>query len=275
MDSFLPVELLRKVFLHSTESPGTHINILLVCRTTHAWLVPLIYHSITLTDLATIRRFVASHDVMHHRSRNFQFIRSLWIGSTPHDSCGWNVNGSSTDNPTGTISHLVWLCKNLERLTMLYHDFRPERWRAFEWTLPKSLKYLTLGPGLGPICPAKIFVSLDCYTGIFETFDRSFLQEILSSTSMKTIRYIVNSDRKTADNLKKLIVSTTKYLEGINIVIADSERWNEDKAVQMERMEAIARGTNVSVSRLQKGNWLEMLFAEHIGANNRFIYRYA
>ncbi|KAF8638202.1 hypothetical protein AX16_010548 [Volvariella volvacea WC 439] len=98
----LPPELVRKVFYLASSDQPTKLTLLQLCKAAYTWLIPALYHSITLRTSRQITTFHALHnddeydphddiqwshvipkDIHNQQlTKRLALIHSLWIGDT-------------------------------------------------------------------------------------------------------------------------------------------------------------------------------------------------
>jgi len=137
---------LIKVFLQSAILRSQALILSLVCKEAYAWITRVLYRSVTFStrdDLLNFQTTILSHPELA------QFIQSLYIGSTEHESMAKSVFGQFTwsNECLTTVRHLLAKSQNIERLALV--NLPPSNWHSIEEILPPRLKTLAVGPSYG------------------------------------------------------------------------------------------------------------------------------
>lgn len=180
------------VFLLAGQELSSIPPILLVCKPAHAWLLPLLYHSIEFITSDQISKFLRGHDIPDGPLNSpLSLIKNIYIGGTPTNP--GDLTYGSTNWPLTTLSRLLWLSHSLERLTILNLD--QNQWHKFNHTIPPSLEYLTIGPVHGTFRPQDIKQqsALKHFTSISTYMRDDEVQDIVCYPSMRTFRRILET----------------------------------------------------------------------------------
>ncbi|GJJ14940.1 hypothetical protein Clacol_009210 [Clathrus columnatus] len=146
------------VFLHSARSRNQALLLSLVCKEAYAWIVRVIYRSVTFTthvDLVKFQNTISNHPELAG------YIHSLYIGSTQHEKYPEAQTRSHSrikyDRPPRKLTwnhstlvivqELLSHSRNIERLALI--NLPPSNWSAIEGRLPARLKTLAIGPSYG------------------------------------------------------------------------------------------------------------------------------
>ncbi|KAF8155830.1 hypothetical protein B0H34DRAFT_850794 [Crassisporium funariophilum] len=237
---------------------------LLVCRSAHAWLQPLLYHSIEFTTSSQLSKFVSTHDIPNDPiETRFSLVRNMFIGRTPTNQ--GDLRYSSSNWPLTVVCRLLWLCTSLKHLTLL--DLDQNVWQLLEHSIPGSLEYLTLGPIHGPFRAQNLrqkpslrhFTSAQTYMRDDEVLD------IVCYPSLRTFRRISfgNSMAQLWAVDQVACVSKTQTLDKLEIVICGEPQITSPAWIVAQRnLEEMTDDARI-VIRQDVRDWIRIVYEEH------------
>lgn len=215
------------VFLWAALDASTISNLILVCKTTHAWILPILYHSISFTKASQLSSFLSSHDIPDDPIESrFALIENLHIGRTSSNNS--DLFYGSSNWPLTIVSRILWLSTSLKRLTIL--DLDQNKWRLFEHVIPASLEHLTLGPIHGPFHPQDLTrrPQLRSFTSVATYMRDDEVREVVLHPSMRVFRRVIPpfSSLETHAVSQVTCVEEAKTLESLQIVLTGSPENN-------------------------------------------------
>jgi hypothetical protein len=129
------------------------LSLSLVCSTSRAWIIPILYETVTLTTAEKIATFYAAlyRAAFDRRAGNYALaphVRHLWIGTADLRAPGDLTYGSASW-PQTLIHQILRFCTGLCSLAILHLD--QTAWHRLEGAIPPSLVSLTIGPVHGAL----------------------------------------------------------------------------------------------------------------------------
>ena len=119
------------------------VRLSLVCKEAHAWVVRVLYHTVTFSTRRDLLKFTAS---VVSRPELGKHINSLYIGSTDLSTSTFG-NFAWVDQCLEAVHVLLVHSPNIERLALI--NLPPSNWHSIEERLPPRLKTLAVGPSYG------------------------------------------------------------------------------------------------------------------------------
>lgn len=202
----------------------------LLCHSARAWILPLLYDTITLDSSERIEwlayALMRSDDEIIVDHLPALFIRKLWIGHTSsfqrHDL---DLDYGSTAWPITLIHQILTRCLSLRSLAVI--GIGQARWYRLTGVIPPSVTSLTLGPVHGEVdyrhmpCAPNLcrFTSLDTFMLDTE------IRDLVLSPTIHTIRRIYSSGDRVDLAMDQLeCVAQATVLERLEIVCYANSR---------------------------------------------------
>ncbi|KAF9555256.1 hypothetical protein CPC08DRAFT_712174 [Agrocybe pediades] len=260
----LPVELIYKVFLFASVDKASIPVLLLVCKSSYAWLVPILYHSIEFTTSDQISKFLHSLDTdAGPLDSPFPFVRNLYIGETPSNV--GDLSYASTNWPVTTLSRLLWMSRSLERLTIVNLD--QNEWHKLDHTIPSSVEYLTMGPVHGSFRPQdmKQKLSLKHFTSISTYMRDDEIQDIICYPSMRTFRRILEASTMAPQWAVEQVgcISQSEHLDNMEILLFGRHEYTVLVAeVIQEQLKSITQDPRAIITRDGR-TWNAIVYGEY------------
>jgi hypothetical protein len=236
-----------------------------VCQAAHEWLLPVLYHSISFTTASHLSTFVSAHYIPEGRMNSrFHLIRNIYIGGTP-DEPG-DLEYASTIWPLTIVCRLLWECKKLKHLTLLYLD--QNEWVKMEHAIPATLKTLVLGPIHGPFRASNLpqRPQLEHFTSS-QTFMRDDeVVDLVLYPSMKIFRRITDANSMgplwAVDQVP--CISRTITLEEMEIVISGPPEYSTPALSLCKRkLNEVTNDPRIRL-RQDRRHWLQIIFDEFL-----------
>ena len=197
-------------------------------------------------------------------SSRFHLIRNIYIGRTP-DEPG-DLEYASTVWPLTSVCRLLWECKKLEHLTLLYLD--QNKWVELEHAIPATLKTLVLGPIHGPFHASNLpqRPQLEHFTSLHTFMRDDEVVDVVLYPSMKFFRRITdgtNMDPFLAVGQVPCISKTTT-LEEIEIVISGPPNYSTlALSLCKKKLDEITSDPRIKL-RHDLRHWLQTIFDEFL-----------
>jgi len=228
----VPPDVIREIFLHSAQSRNQALLLSLVCKEAYAWIVRVIYRSVTFTthvNLVQFKNAVSNHPELAG------YIQSLYIGSTQHESY---PEGHARDtrikfdhpprkltwnhSTLAIVQELLAHSHNIERLALI--NLPPSNWPAIEGCLPPRLKTLAVGPSYGLLGLNMTHRELERFDYADTILQSSELARIASLPSLTDFRWKspLRFDDVVYGQLKLLLGSIS--LQRLHITLFGTER---------------------------------------------------
>ncbi|KAL1744864.1 hypothetical protein HDZ31DRAFT_63669 [Schizophyllum fasciatum] len=256
----------------------TNLTLLLVCRTAHDWVLPLLYHTISLSSHTQIVSFFVAHNTLDDaHTRRLALVRHAWLGPRRNTSDSSLFYGSSSWPLT--IVHRVFLfCTALESLYLINLD--QNEWFRLENVIPASVKRLAMGPVHGPFilrnlkrCPR-----IESFTSALSFMRDEEVREIVTYPHMREFRRILQAHPLAVasdiliDQLPCVAESTT--LESMRFEICGPQ---ERALALLETISTKIRERNVdariSAVRVEEEDWIAYLHEELQDLKRQYLWQ--
>ncbi|KAF9010059.1 hypothetical protein BDQ17DRAFT_1347456 [Cyathus striatus] len=232
----------------------------LVCRATNDWVLPILYHSIRFTTTAQVDIFIKAHDVPVDRlASRLLLVRNLYFGRTPI------TQGDLTYTspwPVDTIARMLWMCRFIETLTILYLDM--EKWHKFEHAIPATLTTLVMGPIHGTFSAEalthrpRITYFTSCHTPLSH-------EEFMSTITYPTMRKL----RKILPHLKK-----SSTLESLEIVITGPAIYSDTSYnILQKQIPQVTDDKRISLTQVVTHDWVSIPYAEFQTTRREYVFQ--
>ena len=191
----------------------------------------------------------------------FHLIRNIYIGR-PRDEPG-DREDTSTVWPLTIVCRLLWECKKLEHLTLLY--LNRHKWVEVEHAIPATLKTLVLGPIHGPFRASNLpqRPQLEHFTSSHTFMRDDEVADLVLYPLMKIFRRIT-----TLTNMGRLLavgqVPRTMTLEEIEIVVSGPTEYSTlATSYSKRKLDEKTSDPRIKV-RHDLRHWLQMVFDEFL-----------
>lgn len=169
-------------------------NLLLLCKTTHEWLIPFVYTSATLTHPRALLRLAKT--LSAHPTRG-QYLRKLWVGPPSFTAISFFKSKSpSSPRPSRTtffrsLHRVLSLSPSLLSLSLVHIPLISlSQWSLIESTLPKSLETLVMGPDHAMLGSPKFYPSLKHLVSIETTLVHVELNNIRAFPNLELLEWV-------------------------------------------------------------------------------------
>ncbi|KAF8068786.1 hypothetical protein FPV67DRAFT_1489718 [Lyophyllum atratum] len=264
----LPLEILRPVFLGACAHRPTIVALLSVCKASHEWVLPVLYRFVTFWQADQISKFYALHNAEELLGR-LQYIQHLWIGSTPR--CSGDLEYGSTSWPITILDRILNASTNLRSLYII--NLSQNQWYRLEDAIPECVETLAMGPVHGPVLinHMKHKPRIRYFTSA-QTFMRDDeIQDLVLSPHLRIFRRVMTPSR--AWNFSFLdqvaCVSKSDALKEMQLVFCG--RLTPPIPELEVHLKTTTSDSRVVVSRSQYDNWMEVLHSDFQAGEEAYL----
>lgn len=268
------------VFTLASEDLDTNLSLLHVCHAAYDWVLPLLYHTITLSSHAQIVAFFVAHNTLEDADTNkLRLVRNLWFGPQRNTSDSSLFYGSSSW-PLTIIHRVLWFCTGLQSLYLVNLD--QNEWFRLENVIPSSVTRIAMGPVHGPFilrnlqhCPR-----IESFTSALSFMRDDEVREIVTYPHMREFRRILQAHplASVSDILVDQLpcVSDSQTLQSMRFEICGPrERAQGLLSTIKTKIQERQSDARISASRVAEDDWMVYLHEEFHFMKRAHLWRLA
>jgi len=245
------------------------VSLLSVCKSSHDWILPLLYRTITLWRAEQISKLYALHNVEEQLLARFRYIQHLWIGSTPRHHGDLTYGSSSW--PVTILDRIFNACTNLQSLYIV--NFDQNQWFRLEDAIPASLENLAMGPIHGPfrINEMKHKPRIRNFTSAQTYMRDDEVQNLVFSPYLSTFRRFIPPNQAQSFSCldQAACVSKSPTLHEMRLVFCGPI--NTPITLQEAYLKKVTSDARVVISMSDYENWMTALYAEFQAEEDEYV----
>ncbi|KIY47492.1 hypothetical protein FISHEDRAFT_45315, partial [Fistulina hepatica ATCC 64428] len=270
--------LVPTVFILASADRPTAMSLTLVCRASHQWVLPVLYHSVELSTPSAIEKFHSANDTYTTDTTRVSLVCNLWIGPICETMDTLLLYGS-TYWPIAIIDRILWTCTNVQHLYII--NLGQSEWYRLEHFIPASVEHIHLGPVHGGFVLRNLLrrPRIRTFTSALSFMRGDEVRDLVMSPDLRYFRRIMTvhplATIPTAMLGQLACVADSKSFEKMEFVFCGpAEKGEKLLRSFKECMKEHTRDPRVTAVRSEETDWVVFLHKEFLQIKADYVGAY-